>query len=433
MNWITNKHIAEKRATANEKVAEAGNILSTAKEENRDVSEEERSKFDTLHNEAKKIGEEVARLEAQHQAELNFAQKQPLTDAPYDRKDIRRYSLLKAVREMSDMTRPGLTGLEKEVSDEIASRTGKNPQGFYMPMSLPMSGRVNNALDTTAGAGAIQTTVDAALFIEILRAKLLLQKVGARFIGDLVGNLALPRRTAKANAYWVTDGNSPTAGAPTIGQVVFSPNICGAYTDLSRNFIKQTSLDAEMFARDDLAKSLAHEIDRAAFNGSGEGAEPQGLLQSSAITAIPLGTNGAAPTWASLVELETTVALASADIGEMSYVMSPAAKGVLKTTPKTSAGYPVFMWEDNEVNGYPAYSSAAIPSDLTKGYGTNLSAVLFGNFNDLVVCQWGGIDILVDPYTGSSSGTVRVVALADVDIKWRHNESFAKVCDMVTG
>jgi HK97 family phage major capsid protein len=364
---------------------------------------------------------------------LNFAQKQPLTDTPYDKKDIKRYSLLKAIREMSDMTRPGLTGIEKEVSDEIASRTGKNPQGFYMPMSLPMSGRVNNALDTTAGAGAIQTTVDAALFIEILRAKLLLTKVGARFIGDLVGNLALPKQTAKANAYWVTDGNSPTAGAPTIGQVVFNPKICGAYTDLSRNFIKQSSLDAEMFARDDLAQSLAHEIDRAAFNGSGEGAEPCGLLQSSAIPVVPLGTNGAAPTWASLVEMETVVALASADIGEMSYVMSPAAKGVLKTTPKTSAGYPVFMWEGAEVNGYPAFSSAAIPSDLTKGYGTGLSAVLFGNFNDLVVCQWGGIDILVDPYTGSSSGTVRVVALADTDINWRHAESFTKVVDMITG
>jgi HK97 family phage major capsid protein len=434
MSWITNKHIAEKRALAAAKVEEAGKILNTAQTESRDVTAEEKEKFDALHAEAKKIGEQVAAMESQHQAEQCFAAKRPLEqDTPYDKKDIKRYSLLKAVRELSDASRPGLTGIEKEVSDEIAHRTGKSPQGFFMPTTLPM-GRINNALDTTAGAGAIQTTVDAAQFIEILRNRMVLKQAGVRFIGDLVGNLALPKQTAGSASYWVADGSAPAAGTPAIAQVVFTPHICGCYTDLSRNFIKQSSLDAEMFARDDLAKSIAHELDRAGLNGSGEGAQPTGILQNSNVTVLPLGTNGGAPTWQAMVDMEATVAGQNADIaGETPvYIASPAAKGTMKTTAKTSAGYPVFLWEDDEVNGCAAMHTKSMPSNLTKGYGTNLSSLVYGYFSEMVIGQWGGVDVLVDPYTGSSSGTVRVVALCDIDIQVRHPESFCSIVDMVT-
>jgi HK97 family phage major capsid protein len=84
------------------------------------------------------------------------------------------------------------------------------------------------------------------------------------------------------------------------------------------------------------------------------------------------------------------------------------------------------------VNGYRAVVSNQVPSNLTKGTGTNLSAIIFGNWNDLIVGQWGTLDLMVDPYNQSTSGTVRVVALQDVDIAVRHPESFSAMVDAVT-
>jgi HK97 family phage major capsid protein len=143
------------------------------------------------------------------------------------------------------------------------------------------------------------------------------------------------------------------------------------------------------------------------------------------------GGNGGAATFAKLVELETAVAVANADLGTLSYVTNPKVRGALKTKDKdTDTGQ--YVWgNDNTVNGYRAYASNLIPANLTKGSGSNLAAAIFGNWSDLVVGMWGGLDILVDPYTGSSSGTVRVVALQNVDVKLRQTASFAKITDIV--
>jgi HK97 family phage major capsid protein len=82
--------------------------------------------------------------------------------------------------------------------------------------------------------------------------------------------------------------------------------------------------------------------------------------------------------------------------------------------------------------GYQMVSTNQVPSDLTKGVGTGLSAEIFGNFNDLILAEWSGIDLLVDPYTASNTGTTRVTAFFDVDVGVRHASSFAAIKDMVT-
>ena len=145
------------------------------------------------------------------------------------------------------------------------------------------------------------------------------------------------------------------------------------------------------------------------------------------------GANGAAPTWAHIVELESDVAVLNALVDDMAYLTNAAVRGKLKTTSKVS-GQNGFIWEngDTPVNGYRAAVTNAVPSNLTKGTGTNLSAIIFGNFRDLVIGMWGGLDLMVDPYTGSTAGTVRVLALQDVDVAVRYTESFATMVDALT-
>jgi len=244
--------------------------------------------------------------------------------------------------------------------------------------------------------------------------------------------VAIPKQSGAATAYWVAENNAPTESQQTLAQVTLSPKTVGAFTDISRRLTLQASVDVEAMVQRDLAAVLGLAIQQAAINGSGSSNQPSGLLTLITPSVIG-GANGAAPTWAHIVKLESDVAVANALVDDMAYLTNAAVRGKLKTTSKVS-GQNGFIWEngDTPVNGYRAAVTNAVPSNLTKGTGTNLSAIIFGNFRDLVIGMWGGLDLMVDPYTGSTAGTVRVVALQDVDVAVRYTESFATMVDALT-
>jgi HK97 family phage major capsid protein len=211
-----------------------------------------------------------------------------------------------------------------------------------------------------------------------------------------------------------------------------SPKTVAAYTDISRRMLLQSSIDVEMFVRSDLASVLALAIDSAAIAGTGASGQPTGILNTSGIGLVALGTDGAAPTWASQIALETAVATSNADIGNLKYITNAKGRGKLKGT-EIATGTAQFLWgRDGMINGYEALATNQIPANLTKGSGTNLSAELFGNFSDLIIGLWGSLDINVDPYSLGTSGAVRVTAFQDCDIGIRHAASFAAIKDMVT-
>ena len=177
---------------------------------------------------------------------------------------------------------------------------------------------------------------------------------------------------------------------------------------------------------------LAIEIDRAAIHGSGSSNQPTGILATSGIGSVAGGTNGAAPTYAHIVGLETQVAQDNADEGALNFLTNSKVRGKLLQTEKASSTAQ-FVWSDNNsMRGYNAAVSNQVSSTLTKGNQSLSSAIIFGNFNDLLIGMWGGLDIALDNSTGSASGTVRVVALQDVDIAVRHAQSFAAMLDALT-
>jgi hypothetical protein len=121
-------------------------------------------------------------------------------------------------------------------------------------------------------------------------------------------------------------------------------------------------------------------------------------------------------------------------MGTIAYVTTPAARGSMKRiTRVVGSTFGDFLWPDNnQPNGYPAYASNQIPSTLTKGTGTALSAMLFGDWPQAIWAFWGGLDVLVDPYTGGTAGNVRIVELQDADFDVRRIESFSAIKDIVT-
>jgi HK97 family phage major capsid protein len=421
--------------------------------------------------------------------EIESRRSDPLAheDPVNTRNGTHRYSLMKAVR---DMARGGqLTGIEKEVSDQLEERSG-TPSGWFgfkMPhrdqtltfrdidkqrkvAELRSKGLVKGQrgsnelvhilarltdlverrgameyrnLSTAAGAGSIPTILERD-WIELLRNAMKVKQAGAREIMDLKGKFAIPRQNAAATSYWVAEAGAPTASNQTLDQVLFVPHTIGAFTDINRRFFELTILDSgEEFVKEDLTAILGRGIDLAALNGPGGLNQPLGIMQNTGITStrtVALGTNGAAPTWAPMVELLTIVMRGNAaDLGEFVYITNADVYGTLATTAKIGSTFPVFLLDDaGNPAGATMYAKRVLqtqqlPNNLTKGTtnGT-LSPIIGGIWNQLILAYWSGVDILVDPYTGSSTGTIRIVALQDMDIQVRHNEAFSVCVDMVT-
>jgi HK97 family phage major capsid protein len=193
--------------------------------------------------------------------------------------------------------------------------------------------------------------------------------------------------------------------------------------------MKQASVSAEQVVRADLSRQVALAIDYASLNGSGTSNQPLGIQQNGSITTLqPYGANSGNPDWGGIVAQETAVAIGNADVGSLSYMTSCAGRGKLKGVVKNAGtGYPIYLCENNQVNGYPLLATNQIPSNLTVGTSTDVTNMTFGNWSDLAIALFGALDILVDPYTGSSSGTVRLCIFQDADIKVRHEASFCNL------
>jgi HK97 family phage major capsid protein len=352
----------------------------------------------------------------------------------------------------------GLTGIEKEMSQELEQRTGipSTWGGFKMPMytrSLTFADiddrrrlldrvhsdrRDTRALDSGAGAGSIPTILEAD-WIELLRNAMRVSQAGMREIRDIRGKLAIPRQNSAATSYWVAESAAPTGSNQTLDQILFTPHTIGAFTDISRRFFELTILDSgEAFVKEDLTAILARGLDLAALNGPGNNFTPLGIFQNTGITSartVALGTNGGVPTWPALVEMQTIINRGNAaDLGPGTYIGNADVEGTLATTLKIGATFPIYLLDDEgRVYRKPLLTTQQIPANFSKGTtaGT-LSALVYGVFNQLIAGFWSGIDILVDPYTGSNTGTIRIVSLMDCDIQVRHNEAFSVIVDMVT-
>lgn len=432
------REMRDKRAKL---IADARAMLDKAGGENRDLSAEEQPVYDGLLKEATSLKAQIERQDELGSLELELAQpaQRAMKPAPnaeigMSPAEVKRYSLTRAIRcAAANNWKEG--GLELEASHAVAQRVKKEPRGFYVPHDLLVEKRAGLMTVGTAtdGGNVVGTDLLAQSFIDVLRNKMVVRAAGATVLAGLVGNIAIPRQTSATTAYWVAEETAVTTSKAAIDQVTMTPNTVGTYTDLSRLLLLQSSIDVENMIRNDIAKVLAIAIDYACLHGAGTD-EPTGVAGVSGIGSVAGGTNGATPTWANIVSLETEVAQDNADIGGLAYITNAKVRGKLKTVAKVT-GQSIFIWGDGQqpLNGYPAYVSNQVKSTLEKGgSGAVCSAIFFGNWNDLIIGLWGSLDVLVDPYTNSTKGTVRVVAFQDCDVAVRHAESFAAMLDALT-
>jgi len=332
-------------------------------------------------------------------------------------KEVRSFSFLRAINYLSnptDRSAREAAAFEIEASDAAAAKLGRQSRGITIPQDVLR--RDLNVGTATAGGNLVETMLDAGSFIDLLRNASALDQAGATVLTGLTGNVAIPRQSGAATAYWVAESGAPTESQQTVDQVSLTPKTVAAYTDYSRRLMIQSSIDVENMVRNDLARVLALRIDLAGLYGTGSNSEPLGLKLTTGIGTENFAA--AAPTFEEVVALESDVATANALLGSPVYLMNAAMRGGLKTTKK-DAGSGMFIMEGTEVNGYRGVLSNQVAS----------GDLWFGNFADLIIGYFSGLDIMVDPYSNSTSGTVRVVAMQDVDIAVRHPESFSRGAD----
>lgn len=253
----------------------------------------------------------------------------------------------------------------------------------------------------------------------------------------LTGNVAIPRMTSGSAVSWIGEGDDYGDTQPAFDQPQMNPHDLSARVDITRRLLMQSTPDTEAIVRADLALRLGIGIDLGALAGSGSSHQPTGLLNVSGLPVVALGTNGAAPSWDALTQVVQAVTTANNLRGSLGWMVNGAGMGTLMRTPYVST-YPRYLWEPGQapnegmLAGYRARVSNNVPGNLTKGTGTGLSALIFGNWTDIIVGQWRGLDVLVDPSSQSSTGTVRVKSIQTINVLTRHVASFAAIEDMVT-
>jgi HK97 family phage major capsid protein/HK97 family phage prohead protease len=341
------------------------------------------------------------------------------TDIGLSHREAGEFSFVRAIRALANPNDRGAqeaASFEREVGRATEAKTGRSAQGILVPNEV-MRRNMSRALSVgSASAAGDLTGTDfrPESLIELLRNRLALGAVGVTTLTGLSGNVAIPRVTGAPTAYWVAESGSPTESNPTVDQINMSPKTLGAYTDISRKLLLQSSVDVELMVRSELATVLALEIDRVGLYGLGNTNQPLGLKLTTGINTTNFGA--AQPTYAELVTMESEINADNADIGAMAYITNSTIYGGFKTTEKfSSTGFTV-LEPGGTVNGYNVVRS----NQITTG------DVFFGVWNQMVLGLWSGLDLVVDTAALATAGGVRVIALQDVDYGVRHPEGFCR-------
>ena len=393
-------------------------------------AETDAAKREALAAEVESLTQELREAQVEEAAQRALLSQRTLSEP--EKKELRQFSIAKFLREAA--TREGLTGFEAEMSQEAEKEmreAGKSIAGFGIPTVLLGVRTFDNNNITTATEGKEFQAITEWSYIDALRNAMLGARLGVRYIPGMQGNARIVKGGG-VTASWLAEEAAASKVKDTFSTVDMTPHrlqVLGGYT---YDLLKQAALPVEQILWDELIRAHAQALDDAIFNGSGSSGQPLGILANTGIGDVAGGTNGAAISWANIVALESTVGTANGLFGRLAYVTNSKVAGAMKSTPQVQ-NYPRYMMEDGRTNGFDVHVTNAIPSNLTKGTASGVcSAMIFGNFEEVLVPQWGGLDMIVDPFSSKAKGVVEVTAIAYHDVCVRRPACFAAIKDIKT-
>jgi len=351
-------------------------------------------------------------------------------------KEQREYSLARMIRAQAtgDWSE---AGFEREMADEVQHRTGRAARGVYVPDFAWRAGAMATAATGAVGDenvvdNFIPTVHRGDMFIEALRARQVMANLGVTFMGGLTNRIKMPKFSAGATAAFVEELGDVADQSQTDAGVTLQPRTMGCFVDISRLALKESVPALDQIVQDDLLRAAADLIESTAISGSGSGGQPTGILNNGDVGNVDISadTDVAALTWADLTDLVKTVEDADGIINAqtLGWLSNPKVKAKMANTVKVSSTDSIMLLNDpwNSIYGYRAEFTSNVPSNLNPGDGgTDGSALIFGDFSQLIVGLFGGADIMIDETTGGLAGTTRIIMHQDIDVAIRHGASFA--------
>jgi HK97 family phage major capsid protein len=379
------------------------------------------AKFDMsdLGEELIRGGKSVAEAQSLVLERVGSRNPEPIAETAGDigmsEQEVREFRFLRALNYLAnpnDRAAREAASYEIEVSNAAQKRYGKSVNGITIPNDVLRRDLTVGV--PSAGGNLVATDLLVGSFIELFRNRLALANAGVTVLNGLTDNIAIPRQTSAATAYWIGEGSAPTESQQAVDQVNMSPKGLAAFTDYSRRLLLQSSIDVENMIRNDFVRIMALEADRAALYGTGGANQPLGLLNT---TGIGTQTITGVGTFVEYIGMETDLGAANADAGTLRYIVNATTRGGLKSVEK-AANTAQFVYErvngQDEINGYPVIVSNQLLSN----------DCVFGDFSQMVMGFWSGLDLMVDPYAGATAGNVRIIAMQDMDIAVRQPTAF---------
>lgn len=381
-------------------------IVSKAKTEKRQLDETEGKEVDEISNQLVDIDIELRAIEA-----ASKRSGKPHVAIPVSNQ---RFSIIRAVREAAN---------GGSFSDEVAQvveagnaemrKAGLSGEGGLI---LPFEYRGDFVSAVVAGDGKEAVGEDVMNIMAPLRQNLTLVQAGATFMSGLVGNVRLPSYSG-STAAWEDEVSTAKNGKGTFSAKTISPKRLTSFVDISKQFLAQESAGADAMLRMDIVNAIAAKLESTVFGKHVHAANmPDGLF----LTAPTI--KGAA-TYGNIVDMESAVDVSNALVGNLSYIGHTASRGILKKALKaadSAAGF--IVGPDGKLNGYPLLVSTGVASGLQ--VGADEYGLVFGNWADYVIGQWGAIELTVDPYTKAAEGTIRLVINSYFDAVARRDVSF---------
>lgn len=361
------------------------------------------------------------------------------------KKEAQRYSFLRAIQ-MQIPNSGVVGGIEREISQAMGQQLGREAEGIFIPPEVLFAGLHGRSVtkeqrDFLAGTSSqagnlIQTSVDAAMFTDVLRPAMVLMQAGVTVLPGLRGNLGVPRKTVAGTLAMLTEVAAASETQPTTALPTLSPKRVSAYVEPSKQAIIQSEVGIEAMLRQDLVDGVAVLMEDQGINGSATGANARGIRNVSGIGSVVGGANGLAPAWSHFVDLESAVTNANAVAGDRAgYLTNTKVVGKAKQVQKAT-NLP-FIWDNGlqPLNGYRALVTNNVPSNLTKGTASGVcsSTVFSSDWSMFVLGLFGGQDVTVDPYTLAINGQVRITLNQFFDWLCRQPGAFSSIDDLLAG
>jgi HK97 family phage major capsid protein len=353
----------------------------------------------------------------------------------------KEYSFKRAINLATTGRREGVEGEFSQIGAEEFQRSGVSVSAHSVKIPSEVFKRDMTATGGTSGSeGGVNVQTSVGSIIDVLLPRTVLRGLGVQQLSGLVGNLDMPTASTVPSAGWNTENGSASEKSPAFSKITFSPKRLAAYIQVSNQLMLQSSNSIDAYVRNWLLNAMAQSLETAAIKGGGSN-EPTGIIANSSVNVTFAGgassnstnANGIAPVWADVVNLMKAVENANGE--GVAYLTNPKVKAALQTIPRQASGVEGnFIWASGgaELNGYNVATSTLVPSNLTKGNSSALSAMIFGDFSKLALASWGGgMELVVDPFSGATAGLTNVILNSYMDVNLLQPTAFAVCKDIV--